>query len=127
MPFKKLFHQPELRPDQLNADNQITDRRILSRDRVKFGVGCIMYQSEESGLTPIHTMMVRLLGGGNLHLGVVAGASTVGSLVQWIGAVLLSAGMTLRELPIAAAGVMIGPLALFFLLCRFQTPQLRRK
>ncbi len=89
MAFKNLFHQPELRPDQLNEDNQIIDRRILGRDRVKFGVGCIMYQSEESGLTPIHTMMVRLLGGGNLHLGIVAGAGTVGSLVQWIGAVLL--------------------------------------
>ncbi len=49
------------------------------------------------------------------------------ALGAWIGAVLLSAGMALRELPVAAAGVMIVPLALFFLLCRFQTPRLRRK
>ena len=49
------------------------------------------------------------------------------ALGAWIGAVLLSAGMALRELPVAAAGVMIVPMALFFLLCRFQTPQLRRK
>lgn len=41
------------------------------------------------------------------------------------GAVLPSARMALLELPVAAAGVMIVPLTLFFR--RLQTPQLRRK
>ncbi len=87
--FEKLFKEPELRPDQVNENNQITDQKILNRDRLKFGVGCIMYQSEEVGLGPIHTLVVRLLGGGNVALGIVNGASSATSLVQWFGAVLL--------------------------------------
>lgn len=89
MNFRNLFRSPELRPDQLNVENQITDRKILGRDRLKFGIGCIMYQSEETGLTPIHTLIVRLLGGTNVHLGIVAGAGSLSSLVQWFGAVFL--------------------------------------
>lgn len=40
------------------------------------------------------------------------------ALGAWIGSMLLSAGMPLRELPAAAAGVQLVPLALFFLLRR---------
>ena len=85
----RLFREPVLTAEQLNAENQVTDKRILGRDRIKFGVGCIMYQNEESALGPIHTMLVRLLGGSEVHIGIVGSASNVGSFVQWIGSCLL--------------------------------------
>lgn len=87
--MRNIFKTPELRPDQINNENQITDKKILWRDRLKFGVACIMYQSEESGLGPIHTMIVKLLGGGNIALGIVGGAGNAGSLSQCFGAILL--------------------------------------
>ncbi len=89
MNLTRYFRSPDLTPDQLNEENQITDKKILGRDRMKFGIGCIMYQSEETGLMPIHTMLVRLLGGGNIALGIVAGAGSASSLVQMLGAVFL--------------------------------------
>ena len=87
--FAKWFREPELSPAQVDESGHITDPKILNRDRLKFGIGCIMYQSEEVGLGPIHTLIVRLLGGGNVALGIVSGASCATSLVQWFGAVLL--------------------------------------
>ncbi|MBQ4105979.1 MAG: MFS transporter [Lentisphaeria bacterium] len=100
-----LFREPVLTPDQVNAENQVTDKKILSRDRLKFGVGCIMYQNEESALMPIHTLLVKLLGGTEIHLGIIGAASSVGSFVQWIGSLLLRwTGSNKRAMNIALSG-----------------------
>ena len=40
--LRQLFQQPELRPDQLNENNQVTDQRILNRDRIKFGASGVL-------------------------------------------------------------------------------------
>ncbi len=89
MKILHLFHSRTLLPEQLNEKNQIVDRRILGRDRFKFGIGSIMYQSEEVGLTPLHTLLIRILGGNDVHIGLVGGAGSLSSLVQWLGAVFL--------------------------------------
>ena len=105
MSFKSFFRTPELRPDQVNAEGQVTDPAILNRDRYKFGAACIMYQSEEVGLGPIHTLVVRILGGGDVALGLIAGAASASSFVQWLGAVLLRrAGSNRRAMNWALAG-----------------------
>ena len=89
MKILHLFHSKTLLPEQLNEKNQIVDRRILGCDRFKFGIGSIMYQSEEVGLTPLHTLLIRILGGNDVHIGLVGGAGSLSSLVQWLGAVFL--------------------------------------
>ena len=101
----RLFREPVLTADQLNAENQVTDKKILGRDRLKFGVGCIMYQNEESALVPIHTMLVKLLGGTEVHLGIIGAASNVGSFVQWSGSYLLRwTGSNKRAMNLALGG-----------------------
>ena len=84
-----FFKEPVLTASQLNAENQVTDKKILGRDRLKFGVGCIMYQNEENALGPIHTMLVQMLGGNTVHIGILGCAANIGSLIQWFGAVML--------------------------------------
>ncbi|MBO5688878.1 MAG: MFS transporter [Lentisphaeria bacterium] len=99
------FKKTELRPDQINETGQVTDPAVLKRDRIKFGVAGIMYQSEEVGLGPIHTLVVRLLGGGDIALGLIAGAGSASSFVQWIGAILLRrTGSNRRAMCWALAG-----------------------
>ncbi|MCC7299883.1 MAG: MFS transporter [Verrucomicrobia bacterium] len=74
----------------MNNNNQIADKNVLSRDRLKFGVASILYQSEGNAFVPIHTIVVRALGGGDVALGVLSAVCTqAGSLMQWLGSVLL--------------------------------------
>ena len=89
MKILRLFHPETLLPTQLNEINQIIDQRLLGRDRFMFGIGSIMYQSEEVGLTPLHTLLIRMLGGTDVHIGFIGGAGSLSSLVQWMGAVFL--------------------------------------
>jgi MFS family permease len=89
MVLNLLKKEKVLTPDQLNEHNQITDKNILGKERFKFGFVNILYQGEEFGLGPIHTVIIRALGGSAIHLGVLGTISTAQSLVQWIGAILL--------------------------------------
>ncbi len=86
MNFLKNVEPP---PEALNEQGQITDKKLLNAARYKFGVGNVMYQGEEAGLTALHTVIVRALGGDGLHIGITGGISTIGSLVQWLGVFLL--------------------------------------
>lgn len=75
-----------LQPDQVNDHNQVVDKHILGRERIKFGVASIMYHSEEAAFGPIHTMVIRSLGGGDVALGITTAiTSQAGSLLQWGG------------------------------------------
>jgi len=74
---------------QLNEHNQVTDRKILQGARYKFGFANILYQGEEIGLGPIHTVIIRALGGGALHIGICGSIGGIGSLVQWVGSLVL--------------------------------------
>ena len=86
----KFWKTQEPRPDQLNEKGQVTDKKVLNPSRFKFGVGSVMYQSEESAFGPIHTAVVRALGGTDVHLGLVSAVTgSAGALVQWVGALFL--------------------------------------
>ena len=84
--LRQLFQQPELRPDQLNENNQVTDQRILNRDRIKFGASGVL---QLFGLTALNTVIIRALGGGQLHLGIIGSLGGFGIMFEWLGAVLL--------------------------------------
>ena len=86
----KFWKTKELRPDQVNEGGQVTDKKLLNSNRIKFGVGSVMYQSEESAFGPIHTVVVRALGGTDVHLGLISAVTgSAGAFLQWIGALLL--------------------------------------
>ena len=65
-------------------------RKILNKTRMKFGVGNLLYNGDEAAFSPFHTIIVRMLGGTDAHLGFIGGAmQSMGPLFSWIGAVLL--------------------------------------
>lgn len=123
-----LFQERPVRPDQLNEHNQITDKKILKSDRIRFGVGCVMYQSEESGFGPIHTVIVKgVLGGDERHLGWIGSLGSIGSLAQWTGALLLRRFRSNRKAMVAAlsGGVLFGSLLVTLLLLAHIAPALK--
>lgn len=84
-----FFKEKIVPPESVNEHGQITDKKVLRPERYKFGVGNIMYQGEEVGLGPIHTVIIRALGGSAFHLGFVGAISGIGSLLQWVGTLFL--------------------------------------
>lgn len=99
--FKWPFKDRVLSPDQLNEHGQITDKGMLKGDRYKFGFANILYQSEEAGIGAVHTVIIRALGGTSLHLGIAGGIGSIGSVMQWIGALLLRKYKSNRKAMIA--------------------------
>lgn len=118
----------EVQPGQLNEHNQITDKKILKGDRIKFGIGCVMYQSEESGFGPIHTAIVKgALGGDERYLGWIGALGSIGSLLQWTGALLLRRfGSNRAAMKVAlGGGVLFGSLLVTVMLLAEFTPALK--
>lgn len=87
--FYRIFAAKEIPPEKLNEHNQVTDKKMLGPERYKFGFANIMYQGEEAGIGAVHTIIIRALGGTNLHLGIGGAIGCIGSMVQWIGMLLL--------------------------------------
>ncbi|MBL8026980.1 MAG: MFS transporter [Fibrobacteres bacterium] len=80
----------EVPPESVNEHGQITDEKILNRNRIKFGIGTVLYQSEESGIGPIPTAIIRALGGTQFHLGIYGAVGGIGNMFQWVGTLLLT-------------------------------------
>ncbi|MFA5688290.1 MAG: MFS transporter [Kiritimatiellales bacterium] len=88
--FKRREKKLQLSPDQEDLCGHITDKNILNRDRIKFGIASIMYQSEESAFGPVHNVIIRAMGGTDIAQGILfAGMSQSQSVTQWIGSLLL--------------------------------------
>jgi MFS family permease len=116
MTINLLKKDTVLTPEQLNEHDQITDRNILRKERYKFGFVNILYQGEEVGFMPIHTVIVRALGGSAIHLGICGAISTANSVSQWIGALLLKKYNSNRKAMII--GLWAGALCAF-IVCGF--------
>jgi hypothetical protein len=84
-----VLHAVPAETELAEEQGPVTDTNVLKKDRLRFGIGTILYQSEETGLNPIYTVIVRALGGEALHLGIYGAAGSMGSLVQWVGTLLL--------------------------------------
>src|SRR3989339_667805 len=84
-----LTNDKPLRPDQVNDHSQVTDESVLKRERVKFGLGTVLYQSEETGLGGVPTAIIRSLGGDDRHIGIFGCVNGLTSLFQWIGTLLI--------------------------------------
>lgn len=97
-----LFKDRALTPEQVNGHGQVTDRKLLQYDRYKFGFANILYQGEEVGIGAIHTVIIKALGGNNMHIGIAGGIGAIGSVVQWLGALLLRKCKSNRKAMIVA-------------------------
>lgn len=66
------------------------DKKTLNRDRIKFGVAGPLYSGDESAFSPLHTAIIRSLGGSDIHLGIMGAVlQSVAGMFSWIGAVML--------------------------------------
>lgn len=92
------------------------DLKTLNKTRYKFGFVNLLFQGQETGLIPIHTVIIRILGGGAVHLGICAAISTVHSSGQWIGALLLKKYNSNQR---AMAASLWGGALFAFLICGF--------
>lgn len=65
------------------------EKKALKGDRVRFGLGTILYQSEETGLGPVPTAIVRCLGGDDRHIGMFSSLTVFGGIFKMAGNPLL--------------------------------------
>jgi len=67
------------------------DEAIMRKDRIKFGIGNVLFQSEETGVggIGIPAMIIRMLGGSDQHIGLYGATQGVTSFSQIFGAVIL--------------------------------------
>jgi MFS family permease len=65
-------------------------KQVLNRSRLRFGLVNIFSSGDEQAFSPFHTVIVRALGGGDMHLAFVGGTlSSIGAMFAWTGATLL--------------------------------------
>jgi len=71
-------------------DEVVSARGELKKDRLKFGVASLLYNGDEIAFSPLHTAVIRALGGGDQHLGIMGAIlQSAGQLSAWIGTLLL--------------------------------------
>jgi MFS family permease len=62
------------------------------KNRVKFGIASLLYNGDEQAFSPLHTAVIRSLGGSDVHLGFMgAMIQSMGQLFSWIGTLILKA------------------------------------
>lgn len=94
------------------------DRAPYRKDRLKFGVASLMYSGDEIAFSPLHTAVIRSLGGGDVHLGIMGAIlQSVGQLSAWIGTLLLRLTHLNRQAMVialiagaASSGMIVGTL-----------------
>ena len=65
-------------------------KKVLNRSRLRFGLVNILSSGDEQAFSPFHTVIVRALGGGDMHLAFVGGTmQSIGTMFAWTGATLL--------------------------------------
>ena len=87
--FEFLRKDPPPAPAQLNEHDQVTDEKVLKKDRIKFGLGTVLFQSEETSIGGVPSFIIRMLGGDERHLGLYGSTQGVTSVAQFLGAIIL--------------------------------------
>jgi MFS family permease len=99
----------------------LTDIKSLKRQRVKFGIGTLLFQSEEMGLGGIPTSIIRSLGGDFRHIGIFGAMYGVISLFSWVGTEMLKFFKSNRKAMIAltVAGLTVSLLLVLSILSSY--------
>jgi MFS family permease len=72
------------------SDSQQDVPASLKKDRVKFGIASLLYNGDEIAFSPLHTAVIRGLGGGDVHLGFMGSLlQSMGQLFAWIGTIIM--------------------------------------
>lgn len=106
---------------QVNEHNQITDKNVLNKERYRLGFVNTLFQGEETGLVPIHTIIVRALGGTALHIGFCGAFSCATSVLQWVGTLFLKRYNSNRKAMIAGllCGMIVSMIVFGFILLAY--------
>ncbi len=65
-------------------------KKVLNRARLNFGLVNILSSGDEQAFSPFHTVIVRALGGGDMHLAFIGGVmQSIGQMFSWMGAIIL--------------------------------------
>ena len=75
----------QISPSEAIPTEPLVEEKALKRERVKFGFGSILFQSEEVGLGALPTVVIRSFGGSDFHVGLIGGASGLSSFMQFAG------------------------------------------
>lgn len=65
------------------------EHKLLKKERIKFGFGTVLDQSEEAALGGLPTAIIRHLGGHHQHIGLFGACAGITSLFQFLGSFLL--------------------------------------
>jgi hypothetical protein len=84
-----MIKETPVLPEQVNEHGQITDEKLLKKNRLLMGLGYILNNSEENSLGAIPTKIITALGGDDRHLGIYGTAPGLGGMAQFLGAYLL--------------------------------------
>lgn len=77
--------------------------KVLNQSRVKMGLVGLLCAGDESAFSPFHTVIVRALGGGDVHLGFIGAVmQSIAQLFSWIGAIGLRLLKYNRQAMVAA-------------------------
>lgn len=74
-----------------NIENRGEIKKELRPDRIRMGLGTLLYQSEENGFQngPVPTAIIRALGGDDRHLGILGSFGALGGIGHLFGNPLL--------------------------------------
>lgn len=111
--FRETF-----RPDQVNEHGQVTDEAVLKKSRIKVSAAaCISMLPSSLGLN-LTTVIIRLFGGNDFHLGLAGALANMGQVLQFLGSLVLRFTRSNRFGYLAGAlpGIAVG---LFSALCIF--------
>jgi MFS family permease len=98
-----------LLPDQVNEHGQVVDEKILKKNRVVFTLGNMGFNGVNFGLgAGIPTKLVKLMGGGDQHLGLMGSLYGLTTMLQFMGALFLrKTGSDKRAMRFASAGMAV--------------------
>ncbi len=71
---------------------------VARKDRIKFGAATILYSKGAMAFSPLHTVIIRALGGNDVHLGIMGGMLlSLGNVLSWVGTLILKKSKTHRK------------------------------
>lgn len=97
-----VIPEPSASPPVLGPS---ADKGELKNERIRFGLGTILYQSEEIGMGPIPTAIIRALGGDDRHIGLITTFGTVGGLITLLADPFLKWKRSNRGAMVFAMGI----------------------
>lgn len=104
-------------PEAVNEHGQFTDELILKKARIKISLAACVGTLLNSLGPNLSTMVIRMFGGNDFHLGIAGAFGNLGQVLQFMGSVVLKFTKSNKKgyLVGAIPGIAIGLLSAFFI------------